>query len=153
VLRAIAKLLLADPAGSLPLRLFSVTPNAPLRAEMALRDEQKSSESKIVGTEGGLAGSAINAVLVGLFVGHAALEPNRLIGTITVAGAIRQSASDTFVIPDAACLGRRPGEANVRIPGMPAVLNSVEADELRPDLRELFAVRIAKLHASSLKCG
>jgi len=50
-----------------------------------LRDEQKSSESKMVGTESGLAGSAIDAVLISLFVGHVALEPNRLIGTITVA--------------------------------------------------------------------
>lgn len=63
-----------------------------------LRNEQECGHDKIVGSEGGLACAAEDTDFIGLVCAHRPFKPNRLIGAVSVAGAIGQGAPKVLLI-------------------------------------------------------
>ncbi len=107
-----------------------------------LRDDQKRRDCKIVWPEGGLA-KAIDSAID--FSGPLrALEADGFIGAVSVTGPVRQNASHAAVAADAACIGCRPGQPHIRVSGVSAAGDPVEADELGGDLRLFRAMWVCE---------
>ncbi len=119
--------------------------------QVVLCDYQERHDGKIVGPEVGLAEPSSGSVPV--VFGAAAFEPDRLVGAIAVGGAVRQNATNAVVVPDAVCIVLRPGQPDVWVLLVTAQRDTVEADELRPDLGVFPAVWVGKRCTGCFQCG